>query len=84
MLCRRIGLADQDRRERCAAVHLVDRQHPDGLELLVVQEMGLVDDQDGGAAAFGGLVGEGVPGLGGEGGGAVTPGTGYRSPPLCS
>src|SRR5215467_16095904 len=33
--------------------------------------MPLVDDQDGGAAAFGGLSGEDVVGLGGEGGGAV-------------
>jgi hypothetical protein len=33
--------------------------------------VGLVQDQDGGAAAFGGLAGQGVPGLDGEGGGAV-------------
>src|SRR5580658_4091944 len=46
-------------------------QHPDGLQLSVVQEVGLIDDQDGGPASFGGLAGEGVPGLDGEGGGAV-------------
>jgi hypothetical protein len=49
----------------------VVREHPDGLELLVVQEMGLVDDQDRCPASFGGLAGQDIPGLDGEGGGAV-------------
>jgi hypothetical protein len=44
---------------------------PDGLELLVVQQVGLVDDQDGGASSFGVLAGQDVPGLDGQGGGAV-------------
>jgi hypothetical protein len=34
----------------------------------VVEQVGLVDDQDGGAAAFGLFDGQGVGGLGGEGG----------------
>ena len=37
----------------------------------MVEQVGLVDEQDGGAAAFGGFAGEHVVGLGGEGGGAV-------------
>ena len=44
---------------------------PYRFELAVVEQVGLVDDQDRGAAAFGGLAGEHVAGLGGEGGGAV-------------
>ena len=50
---------------------LVVGQHPDGLQLLVVEQVGFVDDQDRGAAAFVALGGEGVAGLDGEGGGAV-------------
>jgi hypothetical protein len=46
-------------------------EHADGFELAVVEQVGLVDDQDGGAAAFGGLAGQDVVGLGGQGGGAV-------------
>src|SRR6185437_16351678 len=65
------GLADQDGRERGAAVHLVVGEHPYRLELLVVEEVGLVDDQDGGPSSLGGLAGQDVPGLGGEGGSAV-------------
>ena len=65
------GLADEDGRERGAAVHVVVGEHAYRLELVVVEEVGLVDDQDRGAAAFGGLTGQHVPGLDGEGGGAV-------------
>ena len=43
-------------------------QHPDRLELGVVEQVGLVDDQDGGAAAFGLLDRERVDGLRDEGG----------------
>jgi hypothetical protein len=43
-------------------------EHADGFELVVVEQVGFVDDQDGGAAAFGGFGGEGVGGLGDEGG----------------
>ena len=65
------GLADQDGGERGAAVHVVVGEHADRFELVVVQEVGFVDDQDGGAAAFGGLAGQHVVGLGGQRGGAV-------------
>ena len=41
---------------------------PDRLELGVVEQVGLVDDQDGGAAAFGLLDGERVDGLRDQGG----------------
>ena len=44
-------------------------EHADAFELGVVEQVGFVDDQDGGAAAFGVLGGEGVGGLGDEGGG---------------
>jgi hypothetical protein len=43
-------------------------EHPDRLELGVVEEVGLVDDQDRGAAAFGLFDGQCVGGLGDEGG----------------
>ena len=46
-------------------------EHADGFELVVFKQVGFVDDQDGGAAAFGLLGGEQAGGLGGEGGGAV-------------
>ena len=39
-------------------------EHPDGFHLGVVEQVGLVDDQDGGAAAFGVFSGQGVGGLG--------------------
>ena len=44
-------------------------EHPDRLELLVVEQVGLVDHDDGGAAAFGVFGGQGVGGLRGQGGG---------------
>src|SRR6185437_6081727 len=65
------GLADQDGGERGPAVHVVVGEHPDRLQLGVVQQVGLVDDDDRGASSFGGLAGQDVVGLGGEGGGAV-------------
>lgn len=43
----------------------------DRFELVVGEQVGLVDDQDGDAAAFGVLGGEQVAGLGGQGGAAV-------------
>ena len=39
-------------------------EHPDRFQLVVVEQVGFVDDQDGGAAAFGLFAGEGVGGLG--------------------
>ena len=45
---------------------MVVGQHPDGLELLVAQQVGFVDDEDGGAAAFVAFGGEDGGGLGGE------------------
>src|SRR6202034_1695421 len=65
------GLAEQDGGERGLAVHVVVGEHADRFELGVVEQVGLVDEQDGGAAAFGGLAGEHVVGLGGQRGGAV-------------
>ena len=44
-------------------------EHPDGFQLVVCEQVRFVDDQDGGAAAFGVFGGEGVGGLGDEGGG---------------
>ena len=49
-------------------------EHPDRFELLVVEQVGLVDDHDGGAAAFGVFGGQRVGGLGGEGGGVESSG----------
>ena len=43
-------------------------QHPDRLQLLVVEQVGFVDHEDGGAAAFGLLDRERVDGLRDEGG----------------
>ena len=65
------GLADEQAGQRAGRVHLGVGQDPDGLELVVGQEMGLVDDQDGDPAALVVLGGEQAGGLGGEGGGAV-------------
>jgi hypothetical protein len=46
-------------------------EHAHGLKLVGLEEVGFVDDQDGGAAAFGVLGGQRAGGLGGERGGAV-------------
>src|SRR5271166_1676182 len=65
------GLADEQAGQRAGRVHLRIRQDPDGLELMVRQEMGLVDGQDGDPAPLVVLGGEQGGGLGGEGGAAV-------------
>ena len=64
------GLADEQAGERGVGVHVVVGQHPDRLELLVAQQVGLVDDQDGGAAALVAFGGEHGGGLGGQPGGS--------------
>src|SRR6266571_2318438 len=65
------GLADEQAGQRAGRVHLRIRQDPDGLELVVCQEMGLVDCQYGDPAPLVMLGGEQGGGLGGEGSGAV-------------
>src|SRR5260221_11488719 len=65
------GLADEQAGEHRGGVHGVVGEHAHGLELVGLGGVGFVDDQHGGAAAFGVLGGEGVGGLGGERGGAV-------------
>jgi hypothetical protein len=67
------GLADEEAGERGRGVHVVVGEHADAFELGGVEHVGLVDDHHGGAAALGVLGGEGVAGLGDEGGG-VEPG----------
>src|SRR6266511_3109954 len=62
------GLADQQAGQWAAAVEVVVGEHADGFELVVVEQVAFVDDQHGGAAAFGCFGGEGVGGLGDEGG----------------
>src|SRR4029077_439066 len=47
-------------------IEVVVREHPYRLELLIPQQVGLVDDQDGGLAALVALGGEHGGGLGGE------------------
>ena len=44
-------------------------QHPDGFHLVVLEEVAFVDDQDGGSSPLCLFPGEGVGGLGDEGGG---------------
>ena len=65
------GLADQDGRERGAAVHVMISHESYRLQLIVVEEVCLVDDQHRGPPALGCFAGQDVPGLDGEGGGAV-------------
>src|SRR5207302_6049010 len=66
------GLADEQRGEGRVGVEVVVGQHADGLELLVAQQVGFIDDQDGGFAAFVAFGGQDGGGLGGEpGAGAV-------------
>src|SRR6266702_6337135 len=65
------GLAQQDGGERGLAVHVVVGEHADGFQLVVVEEVGLVDDQHWGAASFSGFAGEHAVGLGGQRRGAV-------------
>jgi hypothetical protein len=54
--------------ERAGGVHVVVGQHPDRLELGMVEQMGFVDDDDRGAAAFDLLDRERVDGLRDQGG----------------
>ena len=66
------GLADEQAGEGRVGVEVVVGEHPYGLELLVAQQVGLVDDQDGGFAALVAFGGQDGGGLGGEpGAGAV-------------
>ena len=62
------GLADEQAGERASRVHVLVGEHPDGFQLVVVEQVGLVEDQDGGAAAFGVFGGQRVAGLGDQGG----------------
>src|SRR4029077_19026365 len=65
------GLADEQAGERGVGVHAVVGQHPDGLELVVGQQVGFVQDEDGGAAALVAFGGERAGGLGDQPGGQV-------------
>ena len=58
------GLADQDRGERGRRIHVGVGQKPQFLELVGLQQVGLVADDHDAAAPFGGLGGEQVAGLG--------------------
>src|SRR2546429_3198368 len=60
------GLADEQAGERGVGIEVVVGEHPYRLELLIPQQMGLVDDQDGGLAALVAFGGEHGGGLGGE------------------
>ena len=46
------GLADEQAGERAGGVHVVVGQHADRFELGVIEQVGLVDHEDGSAAAF--------------------------------
>src|SRR5690242_19497857 len=52
------GLADEQAGERGVGIEVVVGEHPYRLELFIAQQMGLVDDQDGGLAALVALGGE--------------------------
>src|SRR5260370_6437282 len=60
------GLADEQAGQGRVGVEVVVGEHPYGLELLVAQQVGLVDDQDGGFAALVAFGGQDGGGLGGE------------------
>ena len=66
---RRVGWPTSRQAKAGGGVHVVVGEHADGLELGVVEQVGFVDDQDGGAAAFGVLGGEQRRRPGGQGGG---------------
>ena len=51
------GLADEQAGEDGGGVHGVVGEHAHGLKLIGLEEVGFVDDQDGGAAALGVLGG---------------------------
>jgi hypothetical protein len=66
------GLAGEQGGEGGVGVEVVVGEHADGFELFVAQQVGFVDDQYGGAAAFVAFGGQDGGGLGGEpGSGAV-------------
>ena len=52
MVRRRVGWPTSRQASGESCVHAVVGQHPDGLELLVGQQVGFVEHQDRGAAAF--------------------------------
>ena len=64
---RRVGWPTSRQANGERLVHVVVGEHADAFELVVVEQVGLVDDQDGGAAAFVVFGGEGVGGLGDRG-----------------
>ena len=68
ILRRRVGCPTRRQANGDRRVHVVVGEHADAFELGVVEQVGFVDDEDGGAAAFGGFGGEGVGGLWDEGG----------------
>ena len=47
------GLPDQDDGERGTTVHVVVGEQPDRFELMIVEQVGLIDDEHGVSAAFG-------------------------------
>jgi hypothetical protein len=61
-------LANEQAGERAVGVHVVVGQHPDGLELGVIEQVCFVDDEHGGAAAFGLFGGQQVRGVRDQGG----------------
>jgi len=61
------GLAEQDGGEGGGGVEFVVGEQAQGFQCVVGQEVGFVDEQDGGAGAFGVFGGEGVAGLGDQG-----------------
>src|SRR6266581_9584891 len=65
------GLADEQAGQRAGSVHVGVGQDPDGLKLVVAEQVRLVDDQERDAAALAVLGGDEGGGLGGEGGAAV-------------
>ena len=67
-LRRRVGLADEEAGQRAGTVHLMIRQHAHSLQLIVVEQMRLVDHEDGHSASLCVLGGERVGGLRDEGG----------------
>jgi hypothetical protein len=61
-------LPDEQAGEGAVGVHVVVGQHADRLELGVIEQVCFVNDQQGGAAAFGLFGGQQVRGLGYQGG----------------
>ena len=65
------GLADEQAGQRAGSIHLGVGQDPDGLKLIVAEQVRLVDDQERDTAALAVLGGDQAGGLGGERGAAV-------------